>query len=65
LAALSVTVEVPYLLPTAVGLKVTLMVQLAPAPRLAPQVLLSLKSPVTVMLVITADALPVLVRVAL
>jgi hypothetical protein len=65
LAAPSVTVTVPYLLPTAVGLKITLMVQPAPALRLAPHVLLSVKSPVAVRFVITAGVLPVLVRVAL
>jgi hypothetical protein len=65
LAAPSVTVTVPYRLPTAVGLNVTLIVQLAPAPRLAPQVLLSAKSPVAVRLVIATAVLPVLVRVAL
>jgi hypothetical protein len=57
-------VTVPYLLPTAVGVKVTVMVQLAPALRLAPHVLLSAKSPVAVRFVITTVVVPVLVRVA-
>jgi hypothetical protein len=37
--ALSVMVRVPLRTPVAVGVKVTLIVQLAPAPTLAPQVL--------------------------
>jgi hypothetical protein len=62
LAALSVTVTVPYLLPTAVGLKAMLIVQLAPALRPAPHVPPTAKSPVAAMFVITSDVLPVLVR---
>ena len=53
--------------PVAVGLNVTLMVQLAPAPTLDPQVLVWLKSPalapVIEMPVTLSTPLPVLVRV--
>jgi hypothetical protein len=49
--------------PVAVGVKVTLRVQLAPAARLGPQVLVWAKSPLAVMLVIVRVALPVLLRV--
>ena len=53
--------------PVAVGLKVTLMVQLAPAATLDPQVLVSEKSPllapVTEMLVTLRLAEPVFIRV--
>jgi hypothetical protein len=45
--------------PVALGVKVTLRVQLAPAARLEPQVLVWAKSPLTVMLVIVRVALPV------
>ena len=45
LAAPSVMVRAPVLVPPAVGVKVTVTVQLAPIARLAPQVLLSAKSP--------------------
>ena len=54
--ALSVTVSEAVRLPVAVGVKVTLIVQLAPAARLLPQLLVWPKSPllapVTAMLVI-------------
>jgi hypothetical protein len=63
--ALSVTVTVPVLCPLPVGLKVTLMVQEAPAATLEPQVLVWEKSPVTAMLVILRAAVPVLERVRL
>ena len=49
--------------PVAVGVKVTLRVQLAPAAKLEPQVLVWAKSPLTVMLAIVRIALPVLLRV--
>lgn len=62
--ALSVTDNVPVRAPTALGVNVTLMVQLVPAARLMPQVSVSAKSPVAVMLVMLADPLPVLVAVA-
>jgi len=63
--ALSVMVTTPVLVPVAVGLKVTLMVQLALAATLEPQVLVWEKSPLTVMLVMLRVALPVLLRVTL
>jgi hypothetical protein len=63
--ALSVTVKAPALAPVAVGLKVTLRVQLAPAAMLEPQVLVWEKSPLTVMLVTLRAALPVLLSVTL
>jgi hypothetical protein len=62
-AALSVIVNEPVLLPVAVGVKVTLMVQLAPAGKDAPQVLISPKSPVARMFVIIKGAVPVLLNV--
>jgi hypothetical protein len=49
--------------PVAVGVKVTLRVQLAPAAMLEPQVLVWAKSPLAVMLVIARVALPVLFSV--
>jgi hypothetical protein len=63
--ALSVMVNEPLLEPLAVGVKVTLKVQLALAARLEPQVLVWEKSPLTVMLVMLRTALPVLLRVTL
>jgi hypothetical protein len=61
--ALSVTVTAPDLVPVVVGLKVTLRVQLAFAATLEPQVLISEKSPLALMLVMVRVALPVLLRV--
>jgi hypothetical protein len=65
--ALSVMVNEPLLEPLAVGVKVTLRVQLALAARLAPQVLVSAKSPLfvpaMVTLVMLSVALPLLVSV--
>jgi hypothetical protein len=55
----------PVLVPPAVGLKVTLRGQLAPAATLEPQVLVSEKSPLTVMLVMLRAALPVFLSVTL
>ena len=63
--ALSVMVKEPLLEPLAVGVKVTLRVQLALAARLEPQVLVWEKSPLAVMLVMLRVALPVLLRVTL
>ena len=63
--ALSVMVKEPFREPLAVGVKVTLRVQLALAARLEPQVLVWEKSPLTVMLVMLRVALPVLLRVTL
>jgi hypothetical protein len=61
--ALSAMVTAPVLAPTAVGLKVTLRVQLAPAATLAPQVLVWEKSPLAVMLVTLRATFPVLLSV--
>jgi hypothetical protein len=61
--ALSVMVTAPVLVPAAVGLKVTLRVQLAPAATLEPQVLVWEKSPLALMLVIVRLALPVFLSV--
>jgi hypothetical protein len=63
--ALSVIVNVPLLEPVAVGLKVTLRVQLAPAATLEPQVWVWEKSPLAVMLVMLRAAFPVLLSVTL
>jgi hypothetical protein len=62
-AALSVIVIEPFLLPSAVGVKVTLMVQLAATARVVPQVLVCAKSPVATMLVIFRAAVPGLLNV--
>ena len=63
------TVTVAVRVPAAVGLKVTLMVQLAPAATLEPQVLVWAKSlalvPESATLVMLKAALPELVRVTL
>ena len=57
LEAESVSVSVPVRVPPAVGVKVTLTVQLAPAARLLPQLLVCEKSPLVVMeLNVTAPA---------
>jgi hypothetical protein len=64
-SALSVMVTAPLRVPAAVGVKVTLMVQLAPAVTLPPQVLVWEKSPLAVMLVMLRPALPVFVSVTL
>ena len=61
--ALSVIVRVPVRVPVAVGLKVTEMLQLAPAATLVPQVLVSAKSPEAAIEVIESDAWPELVSV--
>ena len=63
--ALSVMVTAPVLVPAAVGLKVTLRVQLAPAATLEPQVLVWEKSPLALMLVIVRLAFPVFLSVTL
>ena len=63
--ALSVMVTAPFLVPVAVGLKVTLRVQFALAATLEPQVLVCEESPLAVMLVMLRVALPVLLRVTL
>ena len=63
--ALSVRVKEPLREPLAVGVKVTLRVQLAPAATLEPQVLVWEKSPLTVMLVMLRVAFPVFLSVTL
>jgi len=55
--------SVPVLVPPATGLKVTEIVQLAPAATELPQVLVGEKSPLAVMLETVNEALPVLVSV--
>lgn len=50
-------------MPTAAGVKLTLMLQLAPAAKLAPQLLVVPKSPVTPIVLINNAAVPLLVRV--
>jgi hypothetical protein len=57
--ALSVTERVPLRLPVALGVKVTLTVQLAPAANELPQVLVSAKSPALVPVI----AMPVMLKV--
>ena len=61
--ALSVTVIVPGWLPVAVGVKVTLMEQLAPAAREAGQVLVWAYCALATMLVMFSAAVPELVSV--
>jgi hypothetical protein len=67
--ALSVMATLAVRLPVAEGLKVTLMLQLALAARLAGQVLVWLKSlalvPVSPMLLMLRDAVPLLVKVTI
>lgn len=64
-AALSGMVTVPVLVPVAVGVKVTLIMQLAPATREVPQLLVWPKSPLTPILppVMERGAVPLLVSV--
>ena len=61
--ALSVTVIVPGWLPVVVGVNVTLMVQLAPIPTEAPQVLVWAYGALATMLVMVRAAVPELVSV--
>ena len=61
--ALSVMVTVPVLVPAVVGLKVTLMVQLAPGATLEPQVLVWEKSPLALMPLMLSVPLPVFLSV--
>ena len=61
--ALSVTLMVPGWLPTAVGVKVTLMEQLAPIATEAPQVLVWEYCVLATMLVMLSAAVPEFVRV--
>jgi len=62
--ALSVTVIVPAKAPVVTGVKVTLITQLTPTARLAPQVLTCPKFWLATMLVMLIDAFPVFVSVA-
>ena len=61
--ALSVMVMAPVLVPVAVGVNVTLMVQLAPAATGVPQVVVWAKSPLGTILVMFSNAVPVFVSV--
>jgi hypothetical protein len=62
---LSEILRVPVLIPAAVGLKVTEIVQLAPALTVVPQVLVWEKSPLGVMLEMVRVTVPVLARVTI
>ena len=64
LLALSVSLSVPVRFPVAVGVKVTLIVQLAPAATEPPQVLVSEKSPLVVIVRGVRAPAPVLVSVS-
>ncbi len=58
LLALSLTLNVPVLVPVWVGVNVTLMVQLLEAPRLDPQVVVDTwKSPVVEITMLVSDTL--------
>jgi hypothetical protein len=57
-SALSVTESVPVTLPVALGVNVTMIGQLAPEARLAPQVSVSPKSAVATMLSMFSVAVP-------
>src|ERR1700730_772563 len=61
--ALLEIVKEPVRVPAAVGVNVTLKVQLAPAARLVPQLFVCAKSPLTAIELIDADAFPVLCTV--
>ena len=61
--ALLVMVIEPVLLATVVGVNVTLIVQLNPEPRLAPQLLLCANSPLAAILLMVSAALSELVSV--
>jgi hypothetical protein len=61
--ALLVTVTDPVRAPAAVGVNVTLMVQLAPTARLVPQLFVCAKSPVAAIELIVAAAVPPFVSV--
>lgn len=63
LLALSVTVSVPVRVPAAVGVKVTEIMQLAPAAILGPQADVSAKSPEAATAVMLRAAVPEFVRV--
>ena len=61
--SLSVIATVPVLVPFIVGVKVTLLEQLAPGAKLAPQVFVWAKSPLAVIVPITSDVAALLVIV--
>jgi hypothetical protein len=63
-ASLVIVID-PVRVPLAVGVKVTLMVQLAPAFTVLPQVFVWAKSPFTAMLVMVSAAFPIFVSVVL
>jgi hypothetical protein len=63
--ALSETLRVPVLVPLAVGLKVTLMVQEAPTAKRAPHVWVWGKSPLAAILDMVRVTVPVFLRVTL
>jgi hypothetical protein len=58
-------VTTPVLVPVAVGLKVTLMVQEAPAATLEPQVLVWEKSPLALIMILLSVAFPEFLSVTL
>jgi hypothetical protein len=62
-AASSLTLSVPLRVPVAVGLKVTVIGQLAPAASVLGQVLVWAKSPLAVIDVIVSGPVPVLLSV--
>jgi hypothetical protein len=59
--ALSVMVRAPVLVPVAVGRKLTAMLHEAPAATLAPQLLVSEKSALGLMLLMLSSAVPIFV----
>jgi hypothetical protein len=59
----SLTLSVPLRAPVAVGVKVTVIVQLAPAANVLPQLLVWAKSPLAATLLIVRGAFPVLLNV--
>ena len=59
----SVKVRVPLIVPPTVGVKVTPTVQLAPAPRLEPQVLFEIAKPADAAILVIEMAVEPLVRV--
>ena len=61
----SVNVRVPFIVPPTVGVNVTPTVQLAPAPRLEPQVLLEIAKPADAAILVIEMAVEPLVRVTL
>src|SRR5258708_4352592 len=62
LPALSVRVKVPVRVPTAVGVKLILNVQVTPGGTLVPQLLVCAKSPLTATALMLRAAVPLLIR---